>query len=64
MVTSYIVEAGSFPGGTNLAIVDTGSASPSFTATGVPPGDYHVRVRAKNACGTSGPSNEVIPRVR
>ena len=62
-VTSYVVEVGSFPGGRNLAVVDTGSTALSYTFTGVLPGTYYVRVRGKNPCGTSGPSNEAFPRV-
>jgi hypothetical protein len=58
--TSYVVEAGSAPGLTNLANSDLGSASPSLTATNVGAGTYYVRIRAKNACGTSAPSNEVV----
>ena len=53
--TTYIVEAGSAPDLANLYNVPTGS-----TATGLvvsaPPGLYYVRVRARNACGTSLPS--------
>ena len=56
--TSYGLEAGSAPGTANLANTDVGAVT-TFTATGVGPGTYFVRVRAKNACGTSAPSNEV-----
>jgi hypothetical protein len=58
--TSYILEAGSAPGLSNLANSDLGSAAQTFTTTGVASGTYYVRVRAKNACGISGPSNEVV----
>ncbi len=56
--TSYVLEAGTAPGSANLATSDLGSAATTFTASGVAPGTYFVRVRSKNACGTSGPSNE------
>ena len=56
---SYIIEAGSAPGLSNLATVDTGNPSTSFVANGVGTGQYDLRVRAKNAFGASGPSNEV-----
>ena len=57
--TSYVVEAGSVSGAANLAVIDTGSVSPILMAT-APPGTYFVRVRARNACGLSGPSNQVV----
>ena len=57
--TSYIVEAGSAPGLSNLGRFDTGSAAPTITASG-PSNTYHVRVLGTNPFGTSGPSNEVI----
>jgi uncharacterized repeat protein (TIGR03803 family) len=56
--TSYVVQAGSSPGLSNLANFSTGSAATSFAASGVPAGLYYVRVLAVNAGGTSGPSNE------
>jgi hypothetical protein len=58
--SSYVIEAGSFPGATNLANVDTLSAATTFFAPGVGDGTYFVRVRAKNACGVSAASNEVV----
>jgi hypothetical protein len=61
--TSYMLEAGSGAGASNLAKADLGGLSLSYMATGVAPGTYYVRVRAKNACGVSAPSNEVVVTV-
>jgi Tol biopolymer transport system component len=61
--TSYTIEAGSAPGLANLATVATGSTATTFNAPGVASGTYYVRVRATNATGASGPSNEVILQV-
>jgi uncharacterized repeat protein (TIGR03803 family) len=54
--TTYIVQAGSSPGASNLANFSTGSAATSYSAGGVGAGVYYVRVLAANAAGTSGPS--------
>lgn len=62
--TSYMVEAGASAGSSDLAIFDTASTSPTLRATGVGRGTYFVRVRARNACGVSAPSNEVPVSVR
>jgi hypothetical protein len=59
--TSYQLEAGTVAGLSNAFNGDVG-ASPSqqFDVRGVPAGTYFVRVRAKNGCGTSGPSSEIV----
>jgi hypothetical protein len=58
--TSYLIEAGSSAGSSNLLVFDTLSPATAFTATNVPPGTYFVRVRARNSDGASVPSNEVV----
>jgi predicted phage tail protein len=63
VVGGYVLEAGSQPGSSNLAVVPIGNVL-SFSAAGVPPGTYYVRVRAFNAAGQGPPSNEtavVVP---
>ena len=57
--TAYIIEAGSAPGWSDLANFSTGNTSTSFVGTGVPTGEYHLRVRSTNSHGTSSPSNEI-----
>lgn len=57
--TSYMLEGGSAPGGTDLFNSDTGNASTTYVETGVPTKYYYVRVRGKNSFGVSLPSNEV-----
>ena len=62
--TSYTVEAGSAPGLSNLAVVNTGTTAVTASFGGVPSGTYYVRVRAVNALGASVVSNErtvVVP---
>jgi len=58
--TTYIVEAGSFSGGSDLAVFSTDSVATTITVQQVPTGTYFVRVRAGNSGGTSPPSNEVV----
>jgi hypothetical protein len=55
---AFIIEAGTSPGATNAAVVDTGSTATSFAAA-APAGTYYIRVRVRTACGTSAVSNEV-----
>jgi hypothetical protein len=65
IVTSYVIEVGTTIGGTDVAVIDTGNSATSFTLTGLRTSVdfYHVRVRTKNSCGVSGPSNEANPRI-
>lgn len=57
-VSTYIVEAGSSSGGTDLFDAPVG---PQTTVQAfVPAGGYFVRVRAGNVCGNSAASNEVF----
>jgi len=63
--TSYVIQAGSFPGVADLANFDTGSAALSLSASGVGAGAYYVRVYAKSSsCAApafTGPSsNEIL----
>jgi predicted phage tail protein len=57
--TTYVIEAGSGPGLSNLATLDTGGAGTSFSVPNVPPGTYWVRVRGANAAGPGAPSQDV-----
>jgi hypothetical protein len=57
--TGYVIEAGSAPGSSNVATVNTGTSATVFTAAGVGAGTYYIRVRAVNALGSSAASNEV-----
>lgn len=57
--TSYVMQAGSSSGQSNIANTNTGNTNTALTASGVGPGTYYVRIRASNSNGVSGPSNEV-----
>lgn len=50
---TYVVEGGSGPGRSDLANFATGSADTTLTAGGLGPGTYYVRLRSRNASGTS-----------
>jgi G8 domain len=54
----YVVEAGSGPGLTDLALLPLGSV-PAIAGVAAS-GRYFVRVRATTTCGTSEASNEII----
>ncbi len=54
---SYVLEAGSSPGSSNLGTVALGRTT--AIAAPVPPGQYYVRVRAVSACGLGPVSNDL-----
>lgn len=58
----YVIEAGLAPGLANLATLTTNGPATAFS-TAAPTGVYHVRVRARNACGTGPASNEAVVAV-
>jgi predicted phage tail protein len=63
-VTSYVVEAGTRQGASDIAAFSTGSTATSLVVPGVPPGRYFLRIRAVNALGSSPQSEEyelVVP---
>jgi hypothetical protein len=55
--TSYIVQAGTAQGLSNVAVANVGGATTLQAAA--PPATYYVRVIAINAFGASAPSNEL-----
>jgi hypothetical protein len=57
-VSTYVFEIGSFAGATNLGTIELGSAATTYATAGVAPGTYFVRVKARNPCGLSAPSND------
>jgi hypothetical protein len=57
--TTYVIEAGTASGLADLGTLPTGYLDTTFS-TPVPAGTYFVRIRAANAFGASGPSNEVV----
>jgi hypothetical protein len=58
-IDGYIIEAGSGTGLADLYNGPSGSAQPGGV-TAAPSGTYFVRIRARNSCGISSPSNEQV----
>ena len=56
-VTTYIIEVGSTPGSNNQGTFVAPATTTSFDRE-AGAGTYYVRVFARNACGTSPPSQE------
>jgi predicted phage tail protein len=61
--TTYVIQAGSAPGLSNLANFSTGSTAVTFNATNVGPGTYFIRVLSSANGLVSTPSNEVAVTV-
>jgi len=61
--TAYVLEAGSSSGLSNVANNELPGPGTRYAAFGVPAGTYYLRIRARNACGTSAASNEVSASV-
>jgi hypothetical protein len=57
----YVIEVGSGPGLANILVTPLGAGTTISTIA--PPGVYYARMRARNACGLSVPSNEIVVRV-
>jgi hypothetical protein len=54
----YEIQIGGTSGGSNLVYTNTTQTTYSWTGAG--PGTYYARVNARNSCGSSAPSNEVV----
>jgi hypothetical protein len=61
--TSYILEAGSAPGRADITTITLNNTATSTSVGAVPAGLYYVRVRARNALGTSLPSPDTAVTV-
>lgn len=61
--TTYLADAGTAPGASNVAAGVSLGAGTGFVATAVPNGGYYLRLRATGPGGTSVPSNEVFVAV-
>lgn len=57
--SSYVLQAGSSAGSSDLANANVGAVT-SYVANGLAAGTYYVRVRAVNAYGQSAVSNETV----
>jgi hypothetical protein len=57
--TRFIVEAGTAPGLSDVAVLRSADGTPIFTIV-APPARYYVRVRAVNEHGVSTPSEEIV----
>ena len=59
--TDYVIEVGSSSGASDLLVAPVGNVT--TVSTMADPRTYFVRVRARTACGTTDPSNEIIVQI-
>jgi hypothetical protein len=57
--TTYVIEAGSAPGLNNQGTYVVAATQTTYSRQS-PAGSFYVRVFARNACGTSPASNEIL----
>ena len=62
-ITNYIIEAGSTPGSNNQGTFVAPANRTTFDRE-ASAGTYYVRMFARNACGTSPPSEEVTVTIK
>jgi hypothetical protein len=58
-VTSYVIEAGSQPGANNQGTFVAPGTATSFQRQ-APAGTYYVHMFARNGCGTSPPTQDIV----
>ena len=58
-VAGYVIEAGSAPGLSNLAVLPIGPVT-TMSFPGIPPGRYYVRLRSVNGLGAGVVSSEIV----
>ena len=58
--SGYTLELGRAAGASNVATGQLAGAETSITVRNVPPGSHYVRVRARNACGETTVSREIV----
>lgn len=58
--THFVIEAGSAPGASDLAVFNSAGYVSGVSVEGVPAGTYYLRVRTANSFGISPPSNERV----
>lgn len=61
--TGYLLEAGSSSGKADLASLNTGNTSTTFTASGIANGLYYIRISPTIGSTTGSPSNEAVLQV-
>ncbi len=61
-VSTYVIEAGNAPGTNNVGTFVAPGSAATFQRE-APAGTYYARVFARNACGTSAASNEIVVTV-